>query len=320
MPITARPRELPFHKVAEIRTKVVVALILVAALMGPIALVVAATSKPASAPPAANAMGAEEPMAAIAASDFLAGRATTLPLASGVDPYFGRQTPATGAGTASTAAVPIPHSSIVWSQTTDGDIGGQSYELDTFLVISGTTRYDLCVQVVDVPGVGPVIGADPTLTLSNMEVVAAGSGPAGLDYSALQGKKPESVPASATSSADRWATDYVQNDQSDLYNLTGDTADHTYYGLSGWTLVSVTIPQSIATGNLAVLEVEVTMQSTDLGTKQPVTVTCDYDILENNVTTQEKPNVVAWGPAGSGPTLYPYMNANQGVEPSTSGS
>lgn len=131
-----------------------------------------------------------------------------------------------------------------------------------------------------------------------------------------------SLSTPVTSIISQWAADFTSNSsqaQADLQkNVVGDASASpgTYIGLSGInplansTYVTVVggTQQTTTIGNTQVPVdiVHVTLLLTPTGAKG-FTVSSDYDLLVIDPQTST-PHVVAWGPAGSGPTLVAYQN------------
>jgi hypothetical protein len=285
--------------------------------------------------------GSPEPhalgLATTVANDFFNG--TTLsypdPTASGVSPALGHPARASR----------LPVTSITFDYFATGPnptyIDGDFLETYYFDVTAPSGDYQLAVPM-DVTSSGSTLAAYPAL----LPLVNAGpsysSGPAGayslysaapaaqavaIDYSTDTNPIgcatcTSTIPTPVSSVIAQWAADFTSNTsqaQSDLQaNVVADASASPgdYVGVSG--LVSVTsqndlsiiggTQQTITLGKNSYTDdiIHVSLVLTPLSAKG-FTVSSDYDVLVLDPQTTT-PHVVAWGPAGSGPTLSVYQN------------
>lgn len=283
--------------------------LLVGVASGPVLalLALAVAAGGGSRPPAmAGQQGHDRAFAEVAAEDFLAGRPTVLPYVQGLDPVLGRGTtqsetggsdPASGGG----APVAIPFRSLAWRSASEGRAGGQSYELDTFVVATASALWHLTIQVIDAPA-GPVIGADPSLA---PDPTAPAGTEGALGYSGLAGAGQPELGPGAQRQVQAWAQAYVEGDGATLYRLSGDTGGHTYPSLQGWALDRASVAGSVVKADAALAQVQVVMHEV---ADPALSVTSSYDLLLDHLG-QALPFVQAWGAAGAGPTLVPFANA-----------
>lgn len=109
-----------------------------------------------------------------------------------------------------------------------------------------------------------------------------------------------------------WAKEWAGGDANRLRLVTGDQdASHTYMVMPGVSFVDVTVDQAatgpmLSTGSdqkdMAVLRARVSF------TRNGKSASQDMDLLVSQATSGA-PRVVAWGAAGSGPSLEPFSNA-----------
>lgn len=273
------------------RARVVLAGVFLGPVLALVALAVAAGHR--SAPAVGPVPAHDRAFARVAAEDFLAGRATSLPYAAGLDPSLGRS----GDGA---SAPPIAYRSLAWQSAAEEELAGRRYEDDTFLVATGAGLWHLSVQTVDSPG-GPVIGADPSLAPAPM---APTDQAAAVSVSALAGDNQSELGDGANRQIQAWAQAYANGDSATLYRLTGDTRPETYASLQGWVFDRVSVTSSATSGNRALAQLQLTMHQVD----QPASaMTSSYDVLLGDLN-QSLPFVQAWGPPGSGPALVAYQN------------
>lgn len=104
----------------------------------------------------------------------------------------------------------------------------------------------------------------------------------------------------------RWAIAYFSNDRNQLYELTATDLNIVFYGVNNFTYkensVVVTRIVEHPEGVVARARVEVTESSNPARSFY-----IDYDLLIANPNTRT-PDIVAWGPAGSGDELSPFEN------------
>lgn len=277
----------------------------VCALMGPLALVVAA-SKAKVQIPSYTGPGPDVGISQAVVSDMIAGRPTDIPRAKGVPADLGRlaldQLLSNSEKGAADSIQPVAATDVAWVASKQGEFFGTSEETDTFFVAGKTTAFDVSVIIINTAK-GPVLGALPSI----LPASAAHSG--SISYLA-----PPIRIAGARGlgrldgQIDRWAQAYASGNGADLASVAQD-ASHIYRGLGGFTVVgtpSITSWYKLSSKPVQmIVQVTVTMQSD----KSPdAVVSSSYDLLVGNLAAA-LPAIEAWGPAGSGPSLYPYENA-----------
>jgi len=185
-------------------------------------------------------------------------------------------------------------------------------EIDRFLVVSGAgTMYQADVEVV--------YGADGAYALGgpSLEPITAAPASAASGASPWPGVVPSTDVSSAVQAAiNSWVTAYTSGSPEELRLSVGDPdGSVTFFPLSGIESASATATAVAPTGPAGSDEemVEVTLaitwdgESTDQAVSGGGPATT-MDLLVARASTAA-PVVVAWGPAGSGPSLRPYQNA-----------
>lgn len=292
--LTGVPRATVPAERAHRRARLVLAGVFLGPVLALVALAVAAGNRPR--PPTGTPPGHDRAFAQIAAEDYLAGRATSLPYAEGLDPSLGRA----GAAT-SGAEEPIAYRALAWQSATAGAMAGRRFEDDTFVVATPAGLWHLSVQTLDGAG-GPVIGADPSLA---PDPTAPGGQTAALSVAALDSGNQSSLGSGATQQVEAWARAYASGDSATLYRLTGDTRPVAYPSLQGWVYDRVSVVGSATKGPNALAQVQLTMHEAG---DPAQAATCGYDLLLGALS-QSLPFIQAWGPAGSGPSLAAYQAA-----------
>ncbi len=280
-----------------------IVLLVVCAIMGVVSLAVVVSNKK----PVHQTPNGYVAVASLAAWDYLLGRpATGLPLASGVGQYLGRLPP----GEPSSQQVqPFPVKSVTFAGTQAAAIpdGHQTEQVvvDSFYVVAdGMKPFDLSVTLAVPPGSSTPIVAAPDsvgpITLSGAQGSSVSYG------TSIQGQ----VSQALTSQIDTWAQAFAANNESTLYNITGDSAQHHYVGIGGWTVTQQpTVLSGVVAKQYELIQVQFTVS---LDSNPAVSATMDYDLLVANLKSAF-PNIVAWGPTGSGYNLSPYQNALPGL-------
>lgn len=281
---TAIPAQRSSAAALKVKVWTILGLLITCAVLGLLSSVAWLSSKAqgaASAPVATGNGATGGAFAAAAAEDFVAGRAYSVPVASDVG------APAGAGGLEGVQAV-------VWvNASTFTTADGRRYEIHTF-ALPGDPPRRVSVTVELTP-TGPVLATAPTL-----QPVLVGDG---------DGLEPfGEVTLQASNALGRivgeWASAYAGDSRQDLFDLTGDRKNRTYYGLGGMTAADASIlalEQAQVAGYAAV---RVTFTLTDGKFSMPVT----YDLLAADWDTAS-PKIVAWGAAGTGPYLQPFQNA-----------
>jgi hypothetical protein len=236
------------------------------------------------------------------AVDYLDAVPTPIPTATGILANLGRPTGST----------PIPYQTIAMVNSQQLDSLSASYlpVEDQFLIQTASGSFLLSVVMQYANG-GPVLAAQPSVS----PAILPGSSGLPLTWKNLP---QATLSAGAQSQVTAWAQAYVANNQTALYQLTGDPQAHVYYGLGGWQLVgtpiivsSTTTPNDSAAASQAgqaLIQIQITMSRDGHPNQQIVT---SYDLLMADIT-RPLPPIVAWGPAGTGWTLTTYQNAYPG--------
>jgi hypothetical protein len=316
-PLTAVPAQRSSLPLLRIRRRIVLVLLILAALAGVGALVAwAIAPTPEILIPVTTDLTAES-LARVATLDYLAARDSAVPAASDVDTQYGAAT----ANGGNPQPMTVLDLSFVKSSTyTLGDTVGamETIQQETFSADLAKGLYTVNVAMLKTSG-GWVLAAQPSLSPAQL------SGPvdsAGIDYSSLytkeQSGKVADLPDSdaVTRQIDTWATAYAQDGGNSvgLYTVTGDqNPNHHYTGLNGWSVDTPTIDDFVAAPNAGggqSLIVRVSLVLHPGGANGP-TLNADYDVLvELASPSQGNPPVTAWGPAGSYHTLTDYQNAH----------
>lgn len=252
--------------------------------------------------PAPALQGAAE----TAAVDYLSAQPYNLPVAQGMSSSLGRsyQDPSTGQQVTGAA---IPFTSVnLYNTSYEGQPGTSGYTILQQFLVQGPNNWLLTIPI-RMSGNTPVVVADPTL----LPYTAQASSPASLTQTPQNGYA-ATLSNGAISQINSWAQAWVSNNQQQLYQLAGDTANQTFFGLGGWTLTQnpqvVNVDQR---GQQQLVTIVLTMAPTS-NPKQ--VVQSPYQLLLQPVS-QPLPNVVAWGPAGVGWSLKPYQQALPGPAP-----
>ncbi|MGH9066579.1 MAG: hypothetical protein ACRD0J_03525 [Acidimicrobiales bacterium] len=305
--LTAVPRRFPTSPSMRRRTLLIVGLLVVAILVGLLGLAVAGSTRSKLAKASALRPNFEG-FAAQAASAWLAGRPTVLPVAQGLKSDLGRVVPSNANGPIAPAPPAFDVYSLDFTNATYGagstKTVKRTWVVDHFTATTSAGTFKVNVTVIDTPS-GPVLGAYPSLAPLT---VANGSNVPALDYQTLY--KTVQPPQSVQAQVAAWAKAYVSNDQAELYTLTGDPASATFAGIGGWKLAGTPQVVSYVVGKTTALaRVQVTMS---MVSKPAVSATSGYDLLIGNLGNA-LPNIWAWGPAGSGLSLGRYANAVSGT-------
>lgn len=201
-----------------------------------------------------------------------------------------------------------------------------SVEIDHFTVEDGLQRtYNVGVEVAVDPRGGVEAIGGPSISVVTPEANdnwATGNGPwPGLAADTTN------ISGSLTTAVNSWAAAYASGSTTKLAIAVGDRdGNDTYFplsGVSGAPVATITAEATVGTTAQDEVIVQVTLAILWNGQKpadptagasnEPQTT---MDLLVQGANTSA-PNVVAWGPPGSGPTLVPYSNAVKGHTPRT---
>ena len=224
---------------------------------------------------------------------FLNAEPFTVPLADGVaaDP------------TAQGAAAPAVLDGYAWSGFELVELaspGKQSvFEVHRFVVsFEGTPELFDAYVTLSLTQSGPVLAAYPSLLPTRSPPTAN----ARVDYTDFeQVPVPEPVRARVV----EWATAFAADSRSALFSFSGDNNAGVYRGLGGFTAHDVAILSAVhhSGGEFLLVRSGVRLVSAN-----GYAMYNELDLLIGSHNTP-RPYVVAWGPAGSGNGLRPYVNA-----------
>lgn len=201
-------------------------------------------------------------------------------------------------------------------------------ELDTFTLVVGSAArpvvYSATVEVALKPGGGAVALGGPSLTLEPTTGTSSGWD-TGAPWSGIT--TTSNVKGPVQSAINGWLAAYTSGSAAQLRLAVGDTRGSVHYlplkGVASAKATVVAAAMRVAP-NAAVTPksedpsaeiVDVTLNILWKGEKIPVDSLSQtsgplttMDLLIERANTAA-PVVVAWGPAGTGPTLVPYQNA-----------
>lgn len=285
------------------KLKIIVVVMVACAVFGLVAL--AAASKKSQSPSGLKYQG----FATLMAQNFVAGTKVNAPVASGLPQDLGRQAESSVSNqqNAEQAVQPLGVAQLAFASGSDSTSKkGGTVETDYFWLQYESGTLGQLAVVVRGTSSGPVLAAIPTL----LATAQGGSGDP-----VETGENPSDVssqlPHTVLSQIAQWAKAYAANDQANLHEYTGDQSGRTYIGLGGYTVVgaptvvSVTPFDANKMPSELPLTIQMTLQST---TNSKIVTEVQYDLLITNLTAAF-PNIAAWGPPGSGPSLKPYQNA-----------
>lgn len=297
---TAIPAARSSAPILKLKLYAVVGSLLFAAVCGIIALFVALGSNTAPDVDPTTAQPRAGSLAETAARDFLAGRATRVPTASGVDASFGRDV-------ADSEFVPVrlevlSFARARWELVT---LGAQTAEVHTFDVTVSEVDQPLVVTVVALVGDrGAVLAAQPSIGPRIWERFDV----AGFDYRGVEGASTAALPEPVGAAIARWAQAYGANDGAELQAVVDDPAGtvDSYVGIGGLDAApgDITVVSHLPLDGGLLVRVRVLFSATSAN---GFSASNDFDLLITQAATTT-PKVVAWGPPGSGPTLTPYQN------------
>jgi len=242
-----------------------------------------------------------EAAAQTAAVDYLQAQSYPLPLAQGLSRYLGRNyTDPTSDQTQVGAPISVVSLSVYKIQY-EGSV-----VLVQLLAEPAQGSELLVVVPMQMRGQVPVLVGYPSL----LPYTAAVAAPPAITAAPTQGVSP--LPAGAQSQLDAWAQAWATNNQAQLYSLSGDTSNQTFYGLGGWTLQQP--PQVVQTQQRGDQELVTVVLTLAAQSNPSQVLQTPYQVLLQPVG-QPLPDVVAWGPAGVGWGLRPYQQALPGPAP-----
>jgi hypothetical protein len=231
-----------------------------------------------------------EGQALVVADAWLNGRQLSLPVAEGIDARFGSN--AQGGVKFTVNSV----SSAGWSRDYV-----ESRLIETQYVLVDANELDMMLSIPFSVETGvPVLVAYPSIAPTKL----ASQVPA-LEYQEVPGAL-ETIPTPVRERVNLWAAAYASGNGTDLRNLANDVnaSGDQYRGIGALTVLTPPeLKVAIQTGTGLVIRVRL-----NLGLPgAPAGFITDLDVLVIAESTQT-PYVVAWGQAGSGPSLLPYQN------------
>ena len=310
---TTFPKQKPLR--LPLRLKIVIAVMVLCAVAGIAGL--ASKTKPTPAATGPQYVG----FATLVVDNYVAGHVLDVPMATGLSATIGRLS-AVGAGAVpqqlsltpgsaqpATATVqPLPVSNVAFYSGTDRHAGkGLTVETDTFLLEYSDGSLGALDVVIDGTSGGPQLAALPALVPAPATPSAEPQAGAPVAVSSLYAPLSGNLQYRVT----QWAQAYASNNQTQLYQVTGDTSSRSYEGLGGVKLVGQpTVTASTQDGPKQPAELVVTVELTLQSMAQSSVIEqASYDLLITGIG-DKYPDVVAWGPAGSGSSLTPYENAS----------
>lgn len=239
--------------------------------------------------------------------DYMSGRVPSIPAAINVNAFAARES-TNNTGVAS-APTPVPVLSISSLSAETINIKDRSIEVHEFLVRTDAGLLEVSVTILDADG--PVLAALPSIKPADVGVPPED---AAFSWDAVFGQAVLDQDIAIEQVA-KWADAYGADDADALYRLTNDPENHLYRGIGGLQSADQPVIKSAATFNKTqvLLTVTVTLRSTR---NAALVLKSDYDLLLDDLD-RAVPSIVAWGPAGTGPTLVPFSNAYEPGEETT---
>lgn len=294
---TAKPQVRSSAARLKTRLWLVLGLLVVAALCGPAALVLAAAQPPPAAPRVNVPDFGLQAQAQQVAAAYLAGRPSPLPVAEGVSPTFGRSAEDTSKA---------PASPPVFSGYFAASDGQRTWQTFQFVTRIADRSYKVEVSLLS-EQFGPVLAALPALT----PVTAAQTESA--EALVFPGADEASVQQPVTDERiQEWAAAYAQGDAAALTRLVGDPdTSAVYVGLGGFVATEVKVLKVFTLANTpadqALAQVQVTFALPDGSFETDAA----FDLLIVRPQTAT-PLIGAWGPQGTAPYLtWGWNNVNR---------
>lgn len=284
--------------VLRLRLWLVLGMLLVSALLGLFSAVAWILDEPAPVDFSQARPRAQGHALAIAEA-WLAGRATSLPVAQGIDPTF-NELSAGGAYVSVLSITPVrwTRSSVVGVEVETHYLLVDGKEADYVAVLP--FRFTVASANRAYPSV-PVLAAYPSLLPADPTTVAEA-----LEYQNVELAVDGGPPAEVQVRLEQWGQAYAANDGASLRDLADDTAarPEAYQGLGGMSLYGPPeVRATVATDSGLVLRVR--FGFIPAGASAGFSMDLDMLITAPDST---KPRIVSWGPPGSGPSLRPYGN------------
>lgn len=296
------------------RYKIVVGCLLLAALLGPLGLLLSLARAPQPVD-VTTLQPLGRGLSEVVARDYLAGRVPDVPHVKDFDPKV--------LGRASVNGFqPLQYDYLAWERFERAEFGPE-FEVNYFVVIPSareaasdqplgatppTVRpLQVAVSTLITPEGEALLAAVPTIEL--WEKSGASSDLSG-SYQDLPEKIDPGEAPGLQAQLERWAKAYAEGNSDDLRTYANeDDRSLTYPGLGGFTSQGVQVLSLIPAGeNLFVARARVQLVGAQGSVSEGFQSEVEFDILVSDLDKAD-PGILAWGPAGSAGTLEPYDNA-----------
>lgn len=301
-PWAAVPAQRSSARSLKVKQRIVIATLLIAASLGPLALFISLSSNEVPPPPPKEDPSWIVSFAETVAVDFLAGRPTDMPTVDGLDPKLG----VSYSGDDASRRPALAHKSLTHYYTRAEYVGAQPVDVSTFRVVLNDGKVlDLSVTTISDANGRTLLAAAPSLTPARLAAPGAAKAPLWQgDPNAI-----DDVPQTVGAATKAWAEAYGADDRPQLRLLVGGGPEGgEYVGLGGFNVSRD--PQTLGAypspndPSQLVVRVRVGFSADSANGYQ---ATNDYDLLVANPTSTDA-RVVAWGAPGTGQTLVPYQN------------
>jgi hypothetical protein len=316
---TAVPREFSSPRRFNRRYRLILAVVILAALSGPVGCMAAIANRPQPEDPVLEAEHAD--FAAVVAHSYLDGEPLPVPVADGISAAGGRESLEDDLLAAERPVPqPIAHTWMISmgaavATIPVGEASQRIVETHRFLVGATGGPFVLAVPVIQTGRGSPALGAVPAIEPFVPD--AAAGDLASLDWSAAYDTDQPSD--TLRERITEWATAFAADDRRQLLEITGDSRNGVeYVGLGSWQLVGEPVVGGLftRTDGAAGTHVELGLAAVD---DPAVTTRVSFDLLIEHAH-EPLPEIVAWGPAGGALQLEAYQNATQVRDDDGSGS
>lgn len=280
------------------RQNIILVAVLIAALTGPLAFVMSLGGSDPVVQTAPESSGKTITFATTVAEDFLAGGGTNMPAAAGVDRMFGRSQEDVTA---------MRYSSLEYRESTITVVGGSRVDVVRFAL----ETYDFGFMTLSVPVTftdagRQILAATPSMVPATFATDGSASAP---QPELTTG---EEIPDNVEERIQLWAEAFAADDSQALRVLVNDSdapAGGSYLGLGGFTCprgCSEVLWATPSTVDTSLVNVRVrTLFVAD--SANGFVMSNEFDLLVRGWNS-DAPRVLAWGPAGFGSLLAPYIN------------
>lgn len=214
----------------------------------------------------------------------------------------------------------VPKPQLTEQQQNSTPLPSYDFELHTLTVVDGLgSTYEAQVQVAVSDQLGAVVLSTPSLLPKATPDTSKVSG-----ASPWFGASPVTSPDAVNTAIQAWAAAYTSGDPDKLrLTVQDDNGSHTYVPLYNVADADVSVvtagrlpdENGSVSGKPKTLLVQVKLAIRWVGQAEPgpgdKLATITYDLLVTKASTAA-PQVVAWGGAGTAPSLEPYANALSG--------